>query len=134
LEIDVTKATSKNNDNPLYYVQYAHARINQLVNNIKLEKPKSFDLLTTPSEVTLINLLHLYKHSIEVVSTNYEVNKMTLYLTTLAKAFHSFYANNKILDSSNQPLSTQRCYLALAVKQVIKNGLSLLGIVAVDKM
>jgi arginyl-tRNA synthetase len=89
LEIDVTKATSQNNDNPLYYVQYAHARVNQLSNNTKFEQPKSFDLLTTPSEVALINMLHFYKHTIEVISTSYEVNKMTLYLTNLAKAFHS---------------------------------------------
>jgi arginyl-tRNA synthetase len=59
---------------------------------------------------------------------------MTLYLTNLAKAFHSWYANNKILDDANKPLSTQRLYLALAVKQVIKNGLGLLGIIAVNKM
>jgi arginyl-tRNA synthetase len=134
LEIDVDKATHKNNDNPLYYVQYAHARINQLLQKGNLNKIRNFNLLTTPAERTLISLLHYYKHTIQIVARSYEVHKMTLYLSTLAKTFHHFYANNKIVDPNNLTLSNQRLHLAKAVKQVIKNGLHIIGITAVDKM
>jgi arginyl-tRNA synthetase len=79
-------------------------------------------------------MLYYFKHTIQVISQNYEVHKLTLYLTNLAKTFHAFYANHKIIDATNQELSQQRFYLAKAVKQVLKNGLSLMGITAVDKM
>jgi arginyl-tRNA synthetase len=59
---------------------------------------------------------------------------MTLYLTNLAKAFHAYYAANKIIDVNNDELSCQRYYLAQIVKIVIKKGLDLIGIKAVDKM
>jgi arginyl-tRNA synthetase len=74
------------------------------------------------------------KHTISVIANKYEVNKMTIYLTSLAKTFHSYYANTKILDKDNINLSMERLYLAKAVQQVIHNGLSLLGINVVDKM
>jgi arginyl-tRNA synthetase len=134
LEIDVEKATKKSNDNPLYYVQYAHARINQLLVKGEFTLPRNFDLLTLPAERNLINMLHYFKHTIQSVAHSYETQKITLYLTNLAKTFHTFYANHKIIDSTNQDLSQQRFYLAQAVKQVLKNGLDLIGIVAVDKM
>ncbi|GHU27006.1 hypothetical protein FACS1894152_2840 [Bacilli bacterium] len=86
------------------------------------------------NENELLNMLQYYKHTVEMVATNYEVHKMSLYLTNLAKAFHSYYANNKVIDETNLSLTEQRLQLALAVKQVIKNGLALLGITATDQM
>lgn len=134
LEIDVDKATSQSSDNPLYYVQYAHARINQLKSKAHIYSwPKNYDLLNK-NENELLNMLQYYKHTVEMVATNYEVHKMSLYLTNLAKAFHSYYANNKVIDETNLPLTEQRLQLVLAVKQVIKNGLALLGITATDQM
>jgi arginyl-tRNA synthetase len=59
---------------------------------------------------------------------------MTLYLTNLAKAFHFFYANNQIINTSDPKLSAQRIHLASAVKQVIGNGLKLIGITPVKQM
>jgi arginyl-tRNA synthetase len=134
LEIDINKATKNTNDNPLYYVQYAHARINQLIGKMHYDSPRNFDLLILPAERNLINMLHYFKHTIQSVAHSYEIQKITLYLTNLAKAFHTFYANNKIIDQNNQLLSQQRFYLAIAVKQVLKNGLNLLGITASNKM
>ncbi|MDR0674968.1 MAG: arginine--tRNA ligase, partial [Mycoplasmataceae bacterium] len=96
LEIDVDKATKHSNDNPLYYVQYAHARIHQLLDKTHYDIPSTFNLLNSPTERHLINLLHYFKHTIQTIARNYETHKMTLYLTNLAKSFHVFYANNKI--------------------------------------
>jgi arginyl-tRNA synthetase len=134
LDIDVDRAVAKSNNNPIYYVQYAHARINQLINKVSYKQPQNYNLLTTPHERELINQLHYFKHTIEMVSKNYEVNKMTLYLTNLAKTFHAFYANNKIIDPQKLELSTQRYFLAMAVKQIIANGLKLLGITPINQM
>jgi arginyl-tRNA synthetase len=134
LEIDVERAIHQSSDNPLYYVQYAHARINQLLAKADLKQPHYFNLLISPSEQNLINMLHYYKHTIQTVATTYEVHKMTLYLTNLAKAFHFFYANNQIINATDPKLSAQRVYLANAVKQVISNGLNLIGITPINKM
>jgi arginyl-tRNA synthetase len=139
LEIDVAKAKNRSNDNPIYYVQYAHARINQLFSKAKeifkdFKMPKSFDNLILQSEIDLANMLLYYKHTIELIATRYEINKMTIYLTNLSRLFHSYYASTKILDERNETLSIERLFLAKAVQQVICNGLKLLGIEATEKM
>jgi arginyl-tRNA synthetase len=139
LEIDVAKAKQQNNDNPLYYVQYAYARVNQLMAKAKelfvtIKTPRTFRNLMLDQEFELINTLLYFKHTIELISTKYEVNKMTIYLTNLAKQFHNYYANVKILDKDNRRVSIERLFLAKAIQQVIRNGLNLLGINVVDKM
>lgn len=114
LEIDINKALSKNNDNPLYYVQYAHARINQLLNKREYGMKREYDivtdfsLLTSEYEKEIINQLLIYSRTLKNIAKTYEVNKLTLYLYNLAKAFHSFYANSKIIDDTNETLSRQR--------------------------
>jgi arginyl-tRNA synthetase len=134
IEIDVNKATSNSNDNPIYYVQYAHARINQLQNNGKFTKPRNFDLLKTDIEHELMILLMYYKHAIESIAINNEVQKLPTYLLLLSKTFHSFYSNNKIIDNNNIELSSQRYHLSLCVKQILANGLKLMKIKPLDKM
>jgi arginyl-tRNA synthetase len=134
LEIDVDKALSKNNDNPYYYVQYAHARINQILKKINVVMPNTFDKLTNITERELINQLQYFKPTINNIAHNYEVNKIILYMLNLAKVFHSYYANNKVINDKEPLLTAQRYYLAKAVKQVLRNGLHLLGIEAVNEM
>jgi arginyl-tRNA synthetase len=134
LEIDVDKALSKNNDNPFYYVQYAHARINQILSKQEFTFPSSFDKLVLPIERELVNYVQYFKPTINTIAANYEVNKIVLYLFNLAKIFHSYYANNKIINDNDKELSTQRYYLVKAVKQVLKNGLALMGIDAANEM
>jgi arginyl-tRNA synthetase len=134
LEIDVDKALSKNNDNPYYYVQYAHARINQILKKLEVEKPNTFDKLTNITERELINQLQYFKPTINNIAHNYEVNKIILYMVNLAKLFHSYYANNKVINENDPILTAQRYYLAKAIKQVLRNGLQLLGIDAVNEM
>jgi arginyl-tRNA synthetase len=109
LEIEIQKVTAQSNDNPLYYVQYAHARICQISKKSTQTKPTNkFDLLTTEYEKNIINELNYFKPLIEIIANNYEVSKLVNYLINLAKLFHSFYSNNKIIDEKNEKLSTQR--------------------------
>jgi arginyl-tRNA synthetase len=99
-----------------------------------LKKPRSFEQLVNQQELDLMNSILYFKHTIEMVATKYEVNKMTIFLFNLAKQFHAYYSNVKIIDENNYDLSMERLFLAKAIQQVIYNGLNLLGIVATEKM
>ncbi len=133
IEIDVDVATKKDNNNPLYYVQYAHARANQLLNKLTVEKPKNFNNLNSDLEREIINELSFFKFTIENCAKTYEPYKISVYLYNLAKLFHNYYANTKVLDPNNKFMNEQY-YFIKATKQVIANGLSILGISAPDKM
>lgn len=134
IEIDIAKASSNTSDNPVYYVQYAHARINQLLNKANYKQNDNYDLLKLSIEKDIINMLNYFSYTIANIAKNYEPNKLTLYLFNLSKLFHSYYSSNKIIDEQNENLSCQRFYLCKAIKQVISNGLKLLAIKPIDKM
>ena len=134
LEIDIDKATKQSNDNPFYYVQYAHARINQILQKKQFDLPKSFDLLTLPSEREIIIHLSMYVETLKKIGDTYEVNILSIYLYNLAKLFHSYYSQNTIIDEKNEQLSKQRYWLVFCIKQIIANGLKLLGIEPLNKM
>ncbi len=135
LTIDVDIALSKDNKNPIYYVEYAHARINTILQKAKgIVKDHHLDLLTNKQEKALINTLATYDSMIQICVNNYEPHKMANYLWDLAKQFHAYYANNKIIDETNPALSSQRLYLISAIKVILANGLDLLGIDAYESM
>ena len=134
LEIDIDKATKQSNDNPFYYVQYAHARINQILQKKQFDLPKSFDLLTLLSEREIIVHLSMYVETLKKIGDTYEVNILSIYLYNLAKLFHSYYSQNIIIDEKNEQLSKQRYWLVFCIKQIIANGLKLLGIEPLNKM
>ncbi|MGL4950935.1 MAG: arginine--tRNA ligase [Mycoplasma sp.] len=133
LIIDVGQATNKDNKNPIYYVQYAHARANQLLNKQVVKQPTSFKDLTSPMEREIISELEFFKYTIENCAKTYEPYKMTVYLLNLAKLFHSYYSNTKVFEEGNIK-GDQQYYLIKAIKQVIANGLTILGIKPVEKM
>ena len=108
LEIDVEQVSKKDRNNPLYYVQYAHARINHILCKAKYKLPTNFNLLTSKFERQIIIALHSYITTLRKIANSYEVNILTVYLYNLAKLFHSYYASNKIVDSENPELSQQR--------------------------
>lgn len=134
LEIDVDMATNKDNRNSMCYVQYAHARINQLLEKNKDPLAKKYDLLSLPVEHEIIALLAYYPDTLRSITHSSNVNVLTMYLTNLAKLFHSYYGQVKIIDADKPILSSQRLGLVSAIKQVLVNGFSLLGISPMDKM
>ncbi|MGL4948390.1 MAG: arginine--tRNA ligase [Mycoplasma sp.] len=133
LVIDVGQATNKDNKNPIYYVQYAHARANQLINKQNMDMPSNFNGLNSEMEREIIAELEFFKYTIENCAKTYEPYKMTVYLFNLAKLFHSYYSNTKVFDTNN-PVGNQQYFLIKAIKQVIHNGLKILGIDPVEKM
>ena len=134
LEIDITKATHTDKNNPLYYVQYAHARIQHILCRKAYKLPKNFNLLTSKVERQIMVALHSYVTTLKKIANSYEVNILTVYLYNLAKLFHSYYASNKIIDESNMELSQQRYWFVYCIKTVLANGLALLDIKPVNEM
>lgn len=137
LIFDIDLAKSQTNDNPVYYIQYAHARICAVLNqaNIKPEDLQNFDeaLLTSTHEHQLIKRLSEFPEIISLSASETSPHYIATFLKDLASDFHSYYNANKFL-SDNKALQNARLALIGATKIVIKNGLQLLGISAPEKM
>lgn len=138
LEFDINVALTENNNNPIYYVQYAHARASNVLlkaKEINFDNLDNIDLLSNNDKAReLLNQIHLFKWTILNAKQTFEPNKITNYLLMLAKLFHSYYAAEKIVDLENLVLSKQKLALVFMVKTIIFNALNLLGILAVNKM
>ena len=137
LIFDIDLAKSQTNDNPVYYIQYAHARISAVLNqaNVKPEDLQNFDeaLLTSTHEHQLIKRLSEFPEIISLSASETSPHYIATFLKDLAADFHSYYNANKFL-SDDKALQNARLALIGATKIVIKNGLQLLGISAPEKM
>lgn len=141
MDFDLDLAKSQSNDNPVYYIQYAHARICQVLTQLTEKKfnhdiaigDKHLDLLTEKHETELISKLANYPDVLEKAAINAEPHCMAHYLRELANLFHTYYnAHQFIVEDEN--LRNSRVNLIIATKQVIKNGLLLLGVNAPESM
>lgn len=134
INIDIEKTKSKNEENGLFYVQYAYVRINQILKKTNLPIINRCDLLTDSCEKEIINHLLFFMPTIQNITKSYEVHKMCLYLINLAKLVHSYYEKIKIIDDSNKILTSQRLFLITAISHIIKNGLKLIGCDVKERM
>ncbi|WJG71207.1 arginine--tRNA ligase [Spiroplasma ixodetis] len=134
LDIDLALAKQQSNENPVYYAQYVHARINQIIENYpKFEIANSINLLTEQKEKELLITLDEYIIILQKIEKQHQPHLLTNYIQKLAKLFHSYYNNHKII-SEDQQLTTQRLTLVLAIKQIMANALNLIGVDAPKKM
>ena len=138
LIFNIDLAKSQTNDNPVYYIQYAHARICAVLNlaQDKEENLNKFDetLLTSAHEYQLIKRLSEFPEIISLSAAEHSPHYIATFLKDLAGDFHSYYNSNKFLNAENLKLQKARLALISATKIVIKNGLQLLGISAPEKM
>jgi arginyl-tRNA synthetase len=141
LDFDMELAKSQSNDNPVYYIQYAHARICSVFRQMP-EKGYSYSqeealnelsALTEPQEVKLLSVLARYPEVIENAAQAYEPHQLMYYLKDLANDFHSYYNTSQFLIDDNK-IRNARLILIVAIKQVIQNGLSLLGVSSPEEM
>ena len=141
LEFDIELARSKTNDNPVYYVQYACARVASVFRQAA-ERGMAFDpkaaarhvaRLSEPHEKALLTLLNRYPELLQEVAAALTPHTVTYYLRDVADAFHSYYNVHQFLVD-DVPLREARLALVAATGQVLKNGLGLLGVSAPDKM
>jgi arginyl-tRNA synthetase len=140
LDFDLELAKKQSSENPVYYVQYAHARICSIVRmaqerGIALPVYADCDLsvLNEPEEKTLIKLLVRYPETIYGAAKSLEPHRITFYLNELAGIFHSYYNKNKVI-SDNDQLTAARLFLIKEIRIVLKNALKILGVSAPEKM
>ncbi|MDA8243585.1 MAG: arginine--tRNA ligase [Elusimicrobia bacterium] len=140
LNFDVELAKKKSNENPVYYVQYVHARIASIFDNAPakgVDPAVSFDearVVINPEERALmLKLLWLEKALLDCARDN-SPHHLTTYLMELAALFHSFYDQHKVLDPENKEVTAYRLFLLKAVKGVIARGLGMLGVSAPERM
>lgn len=140
LEFDLDLAKKTSNENPVYYVQYAHARIESVFRNAKedgidIDKldASNIDLLNSKEETNLMKGILRFRDVLEGSARSFEPHRITFYLMDLVGMFHSYYNKTRILK--NEPALTQVRLLLLKVLQnVIRNGLDILGVSAPEKM
>lgn len=139
MDFDLDLAREQSSKNPVFYVQYAHARICSIFKKAKikesgLEKEKiNFALLKKEAEIDLMRELNMLPELIADVSQNYEVHRLTTYAESLADKLHKFYEKCQVLNE-NEELKRARLALLLACKIVLKNTLDILGIDSPKKM
>jgi arginyl-tRNA synthetase len=144
LDFDFAKVVEASKDNPVFYVQYAHARIASLMRKAKAEgvdlsAPADLSLLDE-EELGLVKLAAQFPRSVEAAASAHEPHRIAFYLNDLAGAFHQQWNKGnddparRFLLAHNQGVTRARLELADAIGQIIRNGLSLMGVAAVEEM
>ena len=139
-------AKEQSNKNPVYYVQYAHARMANILKKAEEAASSqgvplrtqgdalSSSSLVHPSELALIKHLVQFPDLVEEIAQNYQVHKLTFYSTRLADLFHKFYESCRVLNAENEQLQEARLTLVRAAKITLGNALGLLGVTAPERM
>jgi arginyl-tRNA synthetase len=134
---DVDLALAQNNDNPVYYVQYAHARICSVLaawgGDVATLKDADLSVLTSPAALALMLQLAKYPDMLAAAAQDFAPHDVTFYLRDLAAAYHSYYDSERILVD-DETVKKARLALVAACAQVLHNGLAVLGVSAPSKM
>jgi len=143
LEFDLDLATSQEKENPVYYVQYGHARLCSILRKAKELGIKdaniqnaNLTLLQEPEEIQLLKRMASFPGTIESAARDLAPHRAIFFLMELAGDWHSYYNKHKVIDSENveQAVTDARLCLVAALQQVFKNGLEMLGLTAPEKM
>jgi len=146
LDFDLEVAKQKTNDNPVYYVQYVHARISSIMKKARDDyqidengitdifcDENSISKIVEPEEVKLVKHLARYPEIVSSAAETMEPHRIAFYLMDLAADFHAYYNKHRVL-TEDTALTAGRLYLIFAIQKVIRNGLTLLGVSAPDAM
>src|SRR3989344_3172001 len=142
MDFDMLLAKERSQKNPVYYVQYAHARISSILRKSKIQNPKSEKKsksqilnykLFTEHDLNLIRKLIEFPEILADISKNYEVHRLPRYALELAREFHNFYEKERVI-TDDKKLTSARLSLVMATKTVLANALNLMGIKSPDKM
>lgn len=134
-DFDLGLARKQSNDNPVYYAQYAYARMSSILRNIEsVEEVDTYDLLTHEKEIQLLKYINEFTNVVSDAAINRAPHKVCNYIQKLASLFHSFYGACKVNDPTNAQLSAQRVALLKACRITLKNALDLIGVEAIEKM
>ncbi|WP_251447953.1 arginine--tRNA ligase [Vermiculatibacterium agrestimuris] len=141
VDFDLDLAVRQDSDNPVYYVQYAHARICSLIARLTADEGLAVPtaaavdagLLNSPEELSLIKALARFPEEVKIAGRDYDPSQINRYLITLAGDFHRFYNANRIKGEA-PGVAQARLKLADATRSVLENGLNLIGVTAPEKM
>ncbi|MCL2404254.1 MAG: arginine--tRNA ligase [Defluviitaleaceae bacterium] len=144
-DFDLDLAVKQSSDNPVFYVQYAHARICSILEQSNVSYEELLQLAQdksnkpsykydTPQERALIRRIALYPRELVNASHMYEPSSLTTYVRNVASDFHAFYTACKVNNAGDESIKNARLILALAARQTIKNVLEILGVAAPEKM
>ena len=141
MDFDLDLAKSESKDNPVYYIQYAHARVCSVLRKLESEGMSwdqsaglaALERLDTEAERDLVTALGKYPETLQNSAHNFEPHVLANYLRDLASDFHTYYNGHKMLIDDGQ-LRNARITLSVAVRQVLANGLQLLGVSAPEQM
>ncbi|KIL52717.1 arginine--tRNA ligase [Jeotgalibacillus campisalis] len=139
MDFDLDLAVSQSNENPVYYAQYAHARICSIIRQaeeqgIDLSTPADLSLIGTEKEVDLLKKLGDFPQVVGDAAELRTPHRIATYINETAAAFHSFYNANKVLDAESPERTKARLQLIQSVRQTLKNALKLIGVEAPEKM
>jgi len=135
MDLDLDLATKQSNENPVYYAQYAHARMCSILKQgEKFEKADTFSLLTHQKEMDLLKHINEFSSVISDAAKNRQPHRLCNYIQKLAAYFHSFYNECKVLDETEIQLSSERLALVKAICITLKNALELIGVTAPEYM
>ncbi len=138
MDFDLDLAVSQSNENPVYYSQYAHARINSILRQAEEQgftaSTDNLDLLVSEKEIDVLKKIGDFPQVVADAAKQRAPHRVTTYIQELASNFHSFYNANKVLDTTNEDMTRARLALITAVKSTIANALKLVGVSAPEKM
>ena len=144
MDFDFAKVVEASKDNPVFYVQYAHARIRSIARKAAAEMrleggPADLSRLDA-EDLTLVKLAAQFPRVVESAAAAREPHRIAFYLYDLAAAFHAYFnmgndrPERRVLVASDRDTSAARLFLALAIGQIIRNGLGVMGVAAVEEM
>ncbi|MBE2256503.1 MAG: arginine--tRNA ligase [Ignavibacteria bacterium] len=140
LDFDIKLAKEQSDKNPVYYLQYAYARICGIFRNAENEFKELISdefnpsVLTDENEINLLKTLSRFPDEVEDSTRTFEPHKIITYLNKVASDFHTFYHNNRVLDAEQPEQSKARLKLADATRIVLKNGFDIIGISSPERM
>mgnify|MGYP000922539905 FL=1 len=135
LDFDLTLARSQTNDNPVYYAQYAHARIESIIKRVgEYATPETYTRLTHPKEIELMKMINEFSNVVQNSAKTRNVQAIPNYIQDLSQMLHSYYGEVKINDQDNMDLTSQRVQLLKAVQITLRNALTLIGVSAPKSM
>ncbi len=136
-DFDLGLAKSQSNENPVYYAQYAHARmcsINKSASEKGYTMADHYELINQPKEVELLKHINEFRNVVNDAARSRAPHKIANYIVKLAQLFHSFYNDCYVLDETNKELSSQRLALVEATRITLANALDLIGVSAPERM
>ena len=135
MDFDMDLARKKDNNNPVYYCQYAYSRMHSILEKAQaFEKKDSYDRLTDEKELLILKMLGDFPNRVADAAVTRKPNKITDYVLSLVKIYHSYYNSCRVINAEDPDLTNQRLGLVKATGITLKNALALLGVSAPERM